>query len=719
MTTLPLGFLALAALTSGGGIAIAIVVGAVMLILFVMMMVFVSCFQKPEQGTAIIKTGIGAEPTVKFTGVLVVPVLHRKEIVDISVKRVEIHRHGSEGLVCKDNIRADIKVCFFVRINNSADDVKKVAGSLGCVRASDPQAIVELFDAKFSEALKTVGKRFDFTELYTERDQFKGEILKVIGTDLNGYVLDDAAIDYLEQTPLDKLDPRNILDAEGIKRITEVTAKEAIQANEIQREKDKTIKKQDVAAREAILVLERQQAEAEAKQKREITESQAREGAAAEKTTQEERLKAEKARIATEEELGIQEENKQRQIIVAERSKQRTDGVEKERVMRDQQIEQNERERLVTLAQIEKEKAVEVEKKKIQDVIRERVAVERTVVEEQQRIKDTEAFAGVERERKVQVTAAQAKAEAGLVAEVKAAEAAKDAEKHFADQLLLKAEAERQAAEKQALAKIRLAEATRAETAAPGLAEAEVIAAQAASTQAMGAAEAVVIRQKGEAEAAGKLALADAVKAHGLAEAESVKAKGIADAEGLRARGDADAEGVSKKADAMKKLDGVGKEHEEFKLRLNKELQVDLAEIHTRTAVVSEQAKILGEALKSAKIEIIGGETQLFNQLVGATAQAKRVDRLVEGSSTLSDVKNAFFAEGGAGFQAKVQELIGRFGVSSEDLKNLTVATLLGKLIAKSDGAVQDELIALLGSAKSAGVAGEKAGAVLGQLQKA
>jgi len=683
MQTLSLALASLP-LADAAGMAVAIAVGAVMLIGFVMLTIFVSCFQKPEQGTAIIKTGIGTEPEVKFTGTLVLPVLHRKEIMDISVKAIEIRRHGADGLVCKDNIRADIQVCFFVRVNNVADDVKKVALSLGCARASDPKAITEFFNAKFAEALKTVGKRFNFTDLYTERDLFKHEILKVLGSNLNGYVLDDAAIDYLEQTPLDKLDPRNVLDAEGIKRITEVTAREAMLTNEIQREREKTIKKQDVSTREAVLVLERQQAEAEAKQKREITEVQAREVSAAAKTTQEELLKSEKARISTEEELGIQEQNKLRQIIVAERSKERTDGVEKERVKRDQQVEQTERERVVTLAGIDRDKAVEIEKKKIQDVIRERVAVERTVVEEQQRILDTTAFATVERERKVQVTGAQAQAEAGLVAQVKAAEAQKDAAKHGAEQRLITAESVRQSAEKEAVGKIRLAEATRAEAAAVGLAEAEVMTAQAASTQAMGSAQAVVIRQKGEAEA-----------------------------EGQRAKFSADAEGVSKKADAMKKLDGVGKEHEEFKLRLNKDLQVDLAEINIRKDVITEQAKILGEALKSAKIEIIGGETKFFDSLVGATAQAKRVDRLVVGSNTLSDVKNAFFAEGGEGFQAKVQELIKRFGVSSEDLKNLSVAALLGKLIAKSSGPAQEELVALFGAAKGAGVLGEKAGSLL------
>ena len=62
----------------------------------------------------------------------------------------------------------------------------QVAQSIGCRRASDIQSLVELFDSKFSEALKTVGKAFDFTELYTEREKFKNEILAHLGTDLNG-----------------------------------------------------------------------------------------------------------------------------------------------------------------------------------------------------------------------------------------------------------------------------------------------------------------------------------------------------------------------------------------------------------------------------------------------------------------------------------------------------------------------------------------------------
>ena len=129
-------------------------------------------------------------------------------------------------------------------------------------RASNQQTLEDLFSAKFSEALKTVGKSLDFVDLYQARDRFRDKIIEQIGDDLSGYVLEDAAIDYLEQTPLAKLDATNILDAQGIKKITELTAVEHVVTNELRRNEEMQIKKKDVETQEALLELERQQADA-------------------------------------------------------------------------------------------------------------------------------------------------------------------------------------------------------------------------------------------------------------------------------------------------------------------------------------------------------------------------------------------------------------------------------------------------------------------------
>ncbi|MEZ6064583.1 MAG: hypothetical protein R3B90_02495 [Planctomycetaceae bacterium] len=73
--------------------------------------------------------------------------MHAAELMDLSVKRIEIQRRGESGLICKDNVRADIEVAFFVRVNNQKEDILQVAQSLGCRRASEHQSLIELFDA--------------------------------------------------------------------------------------------------------------------------------------------------------------------------------------------------------------------------------------------------------------------------------------------------------------------------------------------------------------------------------------------------------------------------------------------------------------------------------------------------------------------------------------------------------------------------------------------
>jgi len=596
-------------------------------------------------------------------------------------------------------MRADIKVAFFVRVNQTVQDVLKVAQSIGCGRASSQDAIVELFDAKFSESLKTVGRQFNFVDLYNSREKLKEGIIQIIGTDLNGFVLEDVAIDYLEQTSLQMLNPDNILDSEGIKKITELTATQKVLANNIDREREKTITKQNVEAREAILELERQQAEAEQKQQREIASVTARETAEAKKVQEGERLKSEQARIAADEEIQVAEENKNRQVIVAQRNKERTDAVEKERVDKDRALEATERERLVALSQIERDKAIEVEKKIIQDAIRQRLEVEKTVILEQERLKDTEAFATADREKKVAVTLAEKEAEEALVKDIKKAEASrkaaeqkaeedkfkvvlaaqaqKEASEKHAEEVLIEAEAREAAARKDAAAKKSLAEAVTAETAATGLGEVQVVEAMASAKEKDGSANAKVLELKFAAEA----------------------------------------KGITEKAAAMKDFDGVGREHEEFKLRLETDKEIQLKQISVQEEIAEYQANVIGEALKHSNIDIIGGETQFFDRITSAVTSGMSVDRMMQHSQTLSDVKNTFFKEDDPDhFQEKFKEVVGRFGISSDTLKNLTISAALTKALSLADGDESKGLLeGLLNQAKAMGLGGEKVESILGK----
>ncbi|MBE7464199.1 MAG: hypothetical protein HS116_12030 [Planctomycetes bacterium] len=653
-----------------------------------------SWYRKVDQGQALIVNPMTGEPRVTFTGGVVYPIVNRGEVMDISVKTIEIDRRSKDGLICKDNIRADIKVTFFVRVNKTEKDVLHVAQTIGCARASKQETLEELFLAKFSEALKTVGKQMDFEDLYKERETFRNRIIETIGQDLDGYVLTDAAIDYLEQTPLESLDENNILDAVGIKKITELTAAERMKANEIRRNQDKVITQQNVDAREKILEMERQQAEAEIKQKKEVEMIRAREEAEAHVIVAQERNRAEQARIKADEEIAISNENKERQVQVAAKGRERVVAIEHERVTKARDLEIIDRERETELQRIEKEKALEVERKNIQDVIRARVAVEKGVAEEEERIKDARAFMTADRQKKVAITAAEQHAQESLVKDIKAAEAKEQAAKHLAAEELTMAQAELVKAEKLAQAKMKLAEGVQAEAAAEGLAKVKVREADANAIEKVGAAEAKAMRLKVDAEAEG-------IHRKGQAEAVATREKMLAHAEGTRQGMLAEAEGLTQKAEAMKALDDSTRDHEEFRLQLEKQKEVELAEIDARKEIVASQARIMAEAFKNAKIDIVGGDGTFFEKFVGAVSGGKAVDAFVDRSQVVQKLGKSYL-NGDGDLVEDLKEAFAKSNLGTEDLKNLSVTALLAKLMAESkDDGMKKSLQRALNRAKS------------------
>lgn len=685
------------------------IIGCVILVILGLFGLFKAFYIKVPQGTALIVNDMTSQPKVHFTGALVYPVIYKKEFMRISLLTLEVDRRGKDGLICQDNLRADITVAFYLRVNETTEDVLKVAKAIGVDRASDHQAVSTLFSAKFSEALKTVGKQFELSKLFEDRQNFRDRIVDVIGKDLNGYALEDVAIDYLEQTPKSALDPNNIFDSEGIRKITEITAIHNIETNQKERDQELAIQKKNVETREASLALERQQADAEARQQREIDNIRARESSETLRVQEEERLKAEQARIQTQQEIEIREENRMREVEVAQQNRTRAVAIEQERVNRARELEIVAREREVELQRIEKEKALEEERKNISNVIRERVAVEKTVAQEEERIKEVREVSEAERMRQVTVINAQAEAEESLVRQVKKAEADESSAKHKAEEISTMAKAELEASVKQAEAKKRLAEGIEAEHAALGLAEArvrqataeaeekeglvqanitaeqllaqarglkekglseaQVMEAKAQAQQQQGFAEAKILEEKLAAQARGEEQQANAKEKLGLADAKILEEKlaaqargegqlGSAQAEVIRQRLKAEADGLTDKFKSMDHLSDTARAHEEFRMRLEKQFEQAMASIEANKEIAREQADVLAAALSKTNIEIVGGDGNFFNTFSKALSLGKAVDGFMD--------KSNFAKE-------NVEKLINR----TQQDKKLDVASLL------------------------------------------
>jgi len=629
--------------------ALAVAAGLLLVILitFGFLVLVTRFYRKVDQGRALIINKVKGEPVVSFTGGIVLPIVYRAEVMDISVKTVELDRRGAEGLICEDNIRADIKVTFFVRVNKTADDVLKVAQALGCDRASRQDVLEELFVAKFSEALKTVGKSMEFEQLFTMRDEFKDRIIEVIGTDLNGYVLDDAAIDYLEQTPLSSLDPSNILDAQGIRKITEITTDQNIKTEERRQSERMELTRLRVDADEKVFEQERRHADALAKKNREVATVAAREAAETEKVQAEERNRSETARIKADEAIEIADLNRQRQVQVADKDRERVVAIKSEQVEKDRQLEEINREREVELGRIGKEKQIEKEKKEIAEVVRTRIAVDKSVAEEEERIKDLRMNSEAKRQADVRVVGAEAEAQEALIKATTAAEAQEKASEYQARERVVLAEAELKAADIEAKAQIRLAEGTQAEEAAHGLAIARVKEANAIALEKEGLAEARVTVEKLTAQAEGEEKL------------------GLTQAKVAREKLSAEAGGITEKAEAMKALEGKGWEHEEFRLQLETLRTLQLQEMETRKQIAEAQAQVLGTAMGEADIKIVGGDGEFFERFIKAVSLGQSIDAVASESDTIQSMFGDYL-DGSRDIPGQLKALAGRVLKSGE-----------------------------------------------------
>jgi len=667
-------------------------------------------WRQVEQGRALIVNKMGTEPKVTFSGAVVLPIVNKAEIMDLSVKTIDIARKGKDGLICADNIRADIKVTFFVRVNKTKDDVLRVAQSIGCARASQQATLEELFNAKFSEALKTAGKKMEFEQLYTHRERFKDEILQVIGKDLNGYVLDDAAIDFLEQTPVEILDPNNVLDSLGIEKITKITTAANIATNQLRQTEKMELGKSNLTSQEALFRFEQQQAEAEAKKNKEIAVASAREENEANRFRLEEEKRTHIERQRAEEAIQMAEQAKLRAVQVSEQGRIREVEVEKVRVAKAHDLEEVGRRRDVELGSIEMNKAVETEKRSIADIIRARVAVDKTVAVEEEAIKDLRTDAEAKRHKHVTIVHAEAAAQEVFIKDIKKAEAEQQVATSMAKKQLILAEAAMEASDKEARAAIRRSEGAQAEHAAEGLANVRVKEADALAIEKVGLAEQRVrdaqvqitdkeggviaenVKRKALAEAQGREAEAIAIEKKGLAEAVA-KREGLladvtakeAEAGAIEKRMLAEAKGLAEKAQAMQKLQGSAREHEEFRLRLENERLIALEQLKARVQMTEQQARVMAEAMTHADIKIVGGDGQFFDRFVKAVSLGSSIDGVVDNSDivrrTLGDKLN------GNG-KANLSEV-------------------LAGLMTKADDSTKTKLQALLDKAKQLGVSGE------------
>ncbi len=250
--------------------------GAILFLFGITIAVITKLYRKTTANEAFVRTGMGKAKVVLDGGSLVIPIIHRVVPVSLETMRLNVVRRGEEALITGDNLRVDIAAEFYIKVQPEMNDILNAARSLG-ERSVSEDSIRELVMEKLISALRTVAATKTLVELHTKRDEFASAVQQIVTQDLqeNGLTLESVTISSLDQTAVDFLKDDNIFDAQGKRRITEITQVQLVQRNEIERNAERDIKTKDVDTRKQILDLEKDREFAEATQARDVANVQA------------------------------------------------------------------------------------------------------------------------------------------------------------------------------------------------------------------------------------------------------------------------------------------------------------------------------------------------------------------------------------------------------------------------------------------------------------
>ena len=339
------------------------VIGGLVLLAVAMIAIITRLYRKASANMAFVRTGMGGAKVVMDGGCNVIPVVHQVIPVSLETMRLNVERRGPQALITKDNLRVDLSAEFYIKVQPNSDDILQAARSLGG-RNVQPDAVSELVQEKLVSALRTVAATKELVELHAKRDEFASAVQAIVTNDLssNGLTLESVTISSLDQTDPTQLQERNVFDAQGLRKISEITQQARVERNEIEQGAQKQVVGQNVEARKQILAMERDQAEFEAEQRmnvanvraardREVAEFRLAQEETVAKREIEKQREIETSNVAKS--LAIEQAEVAKKVALIEKIREQ----ETAEIMKKQTVEVAERSKEVAIAQKERERA--------------------------------------------------------------------------------------------------------------------------------------------------------------------------------------------------------------------------------------------------------------------------------------------------------------------------------------------------------------------------
>ena len=411
--------------TTGSVVPYVVLPLSALVALLVLGAVIARLYKRASKEIGFVRTGFGGEKVVINGGALVLPVFHETMPVNMNTVRLAVERKNNDALITLDRLRIDVKAEFYVRVRPDAQSIAVAAQTLG-LRTMNPDALKELVEGKFVDALRSVAAGMTMAQLHEQRSEFVQKVQQVSSADLamNGLELESVSLTGLDQTSIEHFNANNAFDAEGLTKLTEQIELRKKARNDIEQDTRVQIETKNLEAQRQSLLISRDTEFARLEQEREV----------------EMRRAAQAAEVAREQALRQQEAEQAR--------------IEAKRLIDAQQIEAD---RAVQQAKIAQAQALELARQEQQIAVQNKSREESqaraqadqaraaAVVAEQQVVSAREAEIA-EREKRIELINAAREAERAAIAVKVEAEAEKQAAADRAEALRRQAEGEAEAA---------------------------------------------------------------------------------------------------------------------------------------------------------------------------------------------------------------------------------------------------------------------------------
>ncbi len=340
-------------------------------------------YRRSSKETAFVRTGFGGQKVVMNGGAFVLPIIHEVIPVNMNTLRLEVRRGREAAIITRDRMRVDVVAEFYVRVQEAANTIASAAQTLG-QRTMHPEALGELIEGKFVDALRSVAAEMTMEELHEKRGAFMQKVRSAVAEDLlkNGLELESVSLTNLDQTNMEFFNPSNAFDAEGLTRLTDQIERRKKIRNDIEQDTMIQIRNKNLETEKMSLEIDRDSEYARLEQEREVEIRRAaqraelaRERAARERDAEQAQLQArqeiEQMRINTERAVEEERIHRERNVQALEIDRRRSidlseqqarEEVERTRIATERALDEQRinRERDVEQLEIERRKLIEL-----------------------------------------------------------------------------------------------------------------------------------------------------------------------------------------------------------------------------------------------------------------------------------------------------------------------------------------------------------------------